>query len=75
VAGDIGPSGALLAPYGELEPGAARDAFAVQAAALAAAGADLLWVETMADLAEARAADVGARDGAPALPIIATLTF
>jgi 5-methyltetrahydrofolate--homocysteine methyltransferase len=75
VAGDIGPSGALLAPYGELEPAAARDAFAEQAAALAAAGADLLWVETMADLAEARAAVQGARDGAPGLPIVATLTF
>jgi 5-methyltetrahydrofolate--homocysteine methyltransferase len=75
VAGDIGPSGALLAPYGELEPAAARDAFAAQAAALAAAGADLLWVETMADLAEARAAVEGAHEGAPALPIIATLTF
>jgi len=75
VAGDMGPSGALLAPYGELEPAAARDAFAAQAAALAAAGADLLWVETMADLAEARAAVEGARDGAPALPIVATLTF
>jgi 5-methyltetrahydrofolate--homocysteine methyltransferase len=75
VAGDIGPTGALLAPYGELEPAAARDAFATQAAALAAAGADLLWVETMADLAEARAAVEGARDAAPGLPIVATLTF
>lgn len=75
VAGDIGPSGALLAPYGDLEPDAARAAFAEQAAALAAAGADLLWVETMADLAEARAAVEGARDAAPNLPIVATLTF
>lgn len=75
VAGDIGPSGALLAPYGELQPAAARDAFTAQAAALAAAGADLLWVETMADLAEARAAVEGAADGAPGLPIVATLTF
>ena len=75
VAGDIGPSGALLGPYGELEPAAARDAFAAQAAALAAAGVDLLWVETMADLAEARAAVEGAREGAPGLAIVATLTF
>jgi 5-methyltetrahydrofolate--homocysteine methyltransferase len=75
VAGDMGPSGALLTPYGVLEPAAARDSFAAQAAALAAAGADLIWVETMADLAEARAAVQGAQDGAPGLPIIATLTF
>jgi 5-methyltetrahydrofolate--homocysteine methyltransferase len=75
VAGDLGPTGALLAPYGDLEPAAARAAFAEQAGALAAAGADLLWVETMADLAEARAAVEGARDAAPDVPIVATLTF
>ena len=75
VAGDIGPTGALLAPYGDLEPAAARAAFAEQASALAAAGVDLLWVETMADLAEARAAVEGAREAAPDLPVVATLTF
>ena len=75
VAGDLGPTGALLAPYGDLEPAAAKDAFARQAASLAAAGVDLLWVETMADLAEARAAVEGAREAAPGLPIVATLTF
>ena len=75
VAGDLGPTGSLLAPFGDLDPAAARAAFAEQAGALAAAGVDLLWVETMADLAEARAAVEGARDAAPALPIVATLTF
>ena len=75
VAGDLGPTGALLAPYGDLEPAAASEAFAEQAAALAAAGVDLLWVETMADLAEARAAVAGARQAAPGLPVVATLTF
>jgi 5-methyltetrahydrofolate--homocysteine methyltransferase len=75
VAGDIGPTGALLAPYGDLEPAAARDAFAAQAAALAAAGVDCLWVEPMADLAEARAAMEGALQAAPGLPVVATLTF
>ena len=75
VAGDLGPTGALLAPYGDLEPATARAAFAEQAAALAAAGVDLLWVESMADLAEACVAVEGARDAAPGLPIVATLTF
>ena len=75
VAGSIGPTGTLLAPYGILEPAAARDAFGAQAAALAAAGVDLLWIETMADLAEARAAVEGAIEGAPGVPIVATLTF
>ena len=75
LAGSIGPTGELLAPYGDLDPGAAREAFAAQAGALAAAGVDVLWVETMADLAEVRAAVVGALDAAPDLPIVATLTF
>jgi 5-methyltetrahydrofolate--homocysteine methyltransferase len=75
VAGSIGPTGALLAPYGDLEPGAARDAFGTQAAGLAAAGVDLLWVETMADLAEARAAVEAALEAAPGIPVVATLTF
>ena len=75
VAGDLGPTGALLAPYGDLEPATARAAYAEQAATLAAAGVDLLWVESMADLAEACVAVEGARDAAPGLPIVATLTF
>lgn len=75
VAGSMGPTGAVLAPYGDLGPGAAREAFAAQAAALLAGGVDVLWVETMADLAEARAAVEGAREAAPGLPIVATLTF
>jgi 5-methyltetrahydrofolate--homocysteine methyltransferase len=75
VAGSIGPTGALLTPYGELDPGAAREAFAVQAGELAAAGVDVLWVETMADLAEARVAVEGARAAAPGVPVVATLTF
>ena len=75
VAGDLGPTGTLLAPYGDLEPAAARHAFAEQAAALAEAGVDLLWVETMADLAEARAAVEGARAAAPGVLVVATLTF
>jgi 5-methyltetrahydrofolate--homocysteine methyltransferase len=75
VAGDVGPTGSLLAPYGPLEPAAARDAFAEQAAALAAAGVDVVWIETMADLAEARAAVEGALAGAAGVPIVATLTF
>jgi 5-methyltetrahydrofolate--homocysteine methyltransferase len=75
VGGSIGPTGALLAPYGDLDAGVARQAFAAQAAALADAGVDVLWVETMADLAEARAAVEGAREAAPGLPIVATMTF
>lgn len=75
VAGSLGPTGGLLAPYGPLDPGAVRAAYAEQAAALVAAGVDVLWVETMMDLREAVAAVDGARDVAPHVPVIATLVF
>jgi len=75
VAGSVGPTGALLEPYGELSPAAAREAFAVAIAGLAAGGADVIWIETMSDLDEARAALAAAADVAPGLPAVVTLTF
>jgi 5-methyltetrahydrofolate--homocysteine methyltransferase len=75
VAGSIGPSGELFAPMGELTYEAAVAGFAEQAAGLAAGGADALWVETMSDLNEVRAAVEGARQAAPGLPLVATMTF
>jgi len=75
VAGDIGPSGSIMAPTGTLEYPEAVAAFAEQAAALAAGGVDLMWIETMSDLLEIRAAIEGVRSAAPALPVIATMTF
>jgi 5-methyltetrahydrofolate--homocysteine methyltransferase len=75
VAGSLGPTGGLLAPYGPLDPGAVGSAYAEEAAALVAAGVDLLWVETMMDLQEALAAVDGARQAAPDVPVVATMVF
>jgi methionine synthase I (cobalamin-dependent) len=76
VAGDIGPSGQIMESIGgTLTPAIAREVFAEQARALAAGGADVLWVETMSDVDEAVAAILGARDAAPGLPVIATMSF
>lgn len=74
VAGSMGPTGSLFEPLGTLTFADARAAFAEQAAGLAAGGADLLWVETMSDLEEVRAAVAGARE-ATDLPIAASMTF
>lgn len=74
VAGSIGPSGELMAPMGKLTYERAKEAFAEQAQALAAGGADLIWVETMSDLNELKAAVEGARE-ATDLPVAATMTF
>ena len=76
VAGDIGPSGQIMAAIGgTLTPEIAREVFAEQARGLAAAGVDVMWVETMSDLSEAVAAIQGARDAAPDKPVIATMSF
>lgn len=75
VAGSMGPTGGLLIPYGLLDAGEVRDAYAQEAAALAESGVDVIWIETMMDLNEAVAAVEGAKQGAPGLPVITTLVF
>jgi 5-methyltetrahydrofolate--homocysteine methyltransferase len=75
VAGDIGPTGAIMEPTGTLAYDEAVDTFAEQAAGLIAGGVDLIWIETMSDLTEVRAAIEGVRRVAPAIPLIATMTF
>jgi 5-methyltetrahydrofolate--homocysteine methyltransferase len=74
VAGDIGPCGEMMEPLGSLTYDSAVDAFAGQAQALAESGVDLLWVETMMDLEEARAAVAGAKR-ATDLPVFCSLSF
>jgi homocysteine S-methyltransferase len=74
IAGDIGPLGVLIAPFGRVQPDEARAAFTEQITALAAAGADLIVIETMSDLYEIQEAIRAARQ-ACALPIVASMTF
>jgi 5-methyltetrahydrofolate--homocysteine methyltransferase len=80
VAGDIGPTGEMMKPYGTLSYEQAQDVFAEQAAALVEGGVDALWVETMADINEAKAAVTAAlraaqAAGIPDLPVFCSLTF
>ena len=74
VLGDIGPTGALIAPFGPLSREEAVSAFAEQARALAAGGVDAILIETMSDLTEATAAVEGARQ-ATDLPVLVTMSF
>ena len=60
---------------GTLDDAEAVDVFAEQAAALVAGGVDIIWIETMSDLQEIKAAIEGVRRVAPAIPVIATMTF
>ena len=74
VAGDMGPTGQLLAPLGTMSYEEAADAYAEQASGLAAGGVDFLLIETMSDLDEARAAIEGVRR-ATHLPVVCTFSF
>ncbi len=74
VGGSMGPTGELMEPMGEMTMEAAQAAFAEQAAALAAGGVDVLWIETMSDLNEVKAAVAGARSACD-LPVVASMTF
>jgi len=74
VAGSMGPTGEFFPPLGTLTFEGAREAFAEQAKGLADGGADLLIIETMADLKEVEAAINGARESTD-LPLVCTMTF
>ena len=73
VAGDVGPTGLLLAPVGKASLDEIREAYREQAAALAEAGADLISIETQYDLREALAAVEASV--ATGLAVIASMTF
>ena len=75
IAGDIGPLGVRLAPFGRVKPEEARAAFREQIAALVKAGIDLLIIETMTDLYEVNEAIQAAHECCPDIPIVASMTF
>ncbi|MDR0838464.1 MAG: homocysteine S-methyltransferase family protein [Oscillospiraceae bacterium] len=74
VALDVGPIGEFMEPYGELTPEHAYSMFREQIEIGAAAGADIVAIETMSDVTELAAAVRAARDACE-LPIFATMTF
>ncbi|GAB4503541.1 MAG: bifunctional homocysteine S-methyltransferase/methylenetetrahydrofolate reductase [Anaerolineales bacterium] len=74
IAGDVGPLGVRIAPYGRVSLEEARAAFAEQIATLAEAGADLIVIETISDLYEIREAIRAARQVCT-LPVVASVTF
>ncbi len=75
VAGDLGPTGELLAPLGNLTREEAQALFAEQLTALVEGGIDLVLVETLSDLGEADAALAASREVASGLPVAVTMSF
>lgn len=74
VAGDLTMTGQQLAPIGLLSLEELIDIYKEQIILLEKAGVDLLVVETMMSLAEARAALIAAKE-VSTLPIMVTMTF
>ena len=74
IAGSVGPLGKGIEPLGPITVDDAREAFAEQIKALAAAGVDVLLLETFHSLAEIQLA-VAVSGQVTDLPVIAQLTF
>jgi 5-methyltetrahydrofolate--homocysteine methyltransferase len=73
VAGSMGPTGALVEPYGDLPVAQARRAFDEQAQLLAESGVDLVIVETHFCLEEVTEAVEAVKN--TGLPVAASMTF
>lgn len=74
VALGAGPLGQLMEPMGNVSFARAYDVYARQMRAGAAAGADLILIETLSDLYEAKAAVLAAKENT-GLPVFCTMSF
>jgi 5-methyltetrahydrofolate--homocysteine methyltransferase len=74
VAGDIGPTGRFVEPFGDLAFEDAVDAYKEQALGLIEGGVDLFAIETMIDIQETRAALIAIKEVSDLFTIV-TMTF
>jgi 5-methyltetrahydrofolate--homocysteine methyltransferase len=74
VALDMGPTGKLLQPFGDLAFAQAVEIYKEEVQAGVKAGADIILIETMSDSYEAKAAILAAKENSQ-LPIVCTFTF
>lgn len=74
IAASMGPTGRLVEPLGDLTFENVYEIYAEQVRTLQREGADLILIETMSDLQEARAAVLAARENSN-LPILVSFTF
>ena len=74
VAGSVAPTGALVEPLGETSAEEVYNAYLAQVKGLERGGADLIAIETMHDIQEAKLALLAAKD-ATKLPVICSMTF
>jgi 5-methyltetrahydrofolate--homocysteine methyltransferase len=75
ISASCGPSGRILQPYGDTDAERMFASFQTQMQALIRAGADIICIETMSDINEARLAIEAARSVSASIPVMATMTF
>ena len=75
IAGDIGPLGLPLAPFGHIQPEDAFEIYQEQARALIEAGVDVILIETMVDLYAVREAVRAVHAVDDTMPVIGSMTF
>lgn len=75
IAGDVGPLGVPLAPFGRLQLDEAFEIYLEQIRSLVQAGVDLILIETMVDTYAVREAVKAVRHVDPGIPLIASMTF
>jgi len=75
ISGSCGPTGKMLKPYGDTEPGTMYDGFYQQLEALIKAGINVVCIETMTDINEALQAVKAVRAISSSIPVMATMTF
>lgn len=74
VAGDIGPTGRLIEPMGDMEFEECVQIFKEQVKGLIEGGVDLFVIETMMDIQEARAALIAVRESC-SLPVMVSMSY
>ncbi len=74
IAGDIGPTGSFVTPFGNLSFEEAVNIFKEQIKGLLAGGVDLLAIETMMDIQEARAALIAVKEMTKVFTLV-TMTY
>lgn len=75
VSASCGPCGKILKPYGDTDTEAVYESFEIQMQAFAESGCDVICIETMMDLSEMLLALRAAKEKAPGIPVMATMTF
>ena len=75
ICASVGPCGKLLTPFGDTEPEEMYESFYRQVKAIIDSGADMIIIETMTDLNEAKIALEATRKISSSIPVIVSMTY